>query len=48
MNSKMSILKHTIMDQIYWLGFSKEKDRTVYSASIIWGNNHHFRIAMQF
>jgi len=35
------------MDQIYWLGFSKEKNRTVCSASIIWGNNHHVHLAMQ-
>jgi len=34
------------MDQIIWLDFSKErkKIRTVCSASIIWGNNHHIHL----
>ena len=38
--------KYAKMDQIYWLGFSREKNRTVYSTSIIWGNNHHFHLAI--
>jgi len=27
-----------------WLGFSNEKNRTVCSASITWGKNHHFHL----
>ena len=46
-NSKTSIQKHGKVDQINWLGFSKEKNRTVCSASFIWGNNHHFHRAIR-
>lgn len=36
------------MDQKSGLDLSKEKNRSVCSASIIWGNNHHLHLRLHF